>query len=250
MSAPSAIVRTTVRQLTGRSRMIGFGLLSLVPAALLLAASRAREGAGLDTDLGGLLVTPFFALVVPLITLILASSALGDERRDKTLSFVVLRPIGPLQLVLAKTLATFLVSMGYALVGAAALAVTYVALGGRLDVLPAMLAGAALVCALYSSIFVLLGSVFARATLVGLAYVLFVENVLVVELPRLSSGSPWRVGLAATIDLMPSTFPVRSILGAIGDLEPSAPLALFATAVTASIAVALCTALLARTDSV
>ena len=250
MSAPAAIVLTTMRQLTGRSRMIGFGLLSLVPAGLLFAASRAREGAGLDTDLGGLLVTPFFAVVLPLITLILASSALGDERREKTLSFLVLRPVAPLQIVLAKTLATFAVSMGYAFVGTVALTITYVALGGRLDVLPAILVGAALVCALYSSVFVLLGSVFARATLVGLAYVLFVENVLVVELPRLASGSAWRVGLAATIDLMPSTFPARAILGAIGDLEPSAPLALLATAATAAIAVGLCTVLLARTDSV
>lgn len=250
MSPFAAVVRTTVQQLAGRSRVVGFGLLSLVPAGLLYAASRVREVVGLDTDLGALVVTPFFAVVLPLTTLILASSALGDERREKTLSFVVLRPIGPLQIVVAKTLATFAVSMGYALLGAIALGTTYMVLGGRIDVVPAIVAGAALVCALYSSVFVLLGSIFARATLVGLAYVLFVENVLVGELPRLASGSPWRVGLAATIDLMPETFPSRAILGAIGDLEPSAPLALLATATTATIAVAVCTLLLVKTDSV
>jgi hypothetical protein len=140
--------------------------------------------------------------------------------------------------------------MGFALLGATALSLTYVVLGGRIDVLPAIVVGAAAVCLLYSSVFVLLGNILARATLVGLAYVLFVENVLVVELPRLASASPWRVGLAATIDLMPRTFPARAILGAIGDLAPSAPLALLATGATAAVAVGCCSVLLARTDSV
>ena len=36
-----AIVRVTIRQLTGRARLLGFGLLGLVPALLLAAASRS-----------------------------------------------------------------------------------------------------------------------------------------------------------------------------------------------------------------
>ena len=85
-----AIVRVTVRQLTGRARLLGFGLLSLVPAALLAAASRSAVPSALDLELGVLLVVPLFALVIPVTTLILATSALGEERGDKTLSFLVL----------------------------------------------------------------------------------------------------------------------------------------------------------------
>ncbi|MFC1575062.1 ABC transporter permease [Gemmatimonadota bacterium] len=250
MIAFAAIIRVTIRQLAGRKRVIGFGLLSLVPAGLLFAASRARELEGIDTDLGVLAVTPFFAVVLPLISLILAGSALSDERRDKTLSFLVLRPISRLQIALAKTVAATAVSVAFALLGAVALCLVYVAVGGQINVLPAIMVGATLTCVLYSAVFVLLGNVTSRPTLIGLLYVLFVENVLVVELPRLASGSPWRVGLAATMDLMPQGFPARALLGAIGDLAVSAPNALVATAATAVIAVGICTFLLRQTDSV
>ena len=46
--------------------------------------------------------------MIPVTSLILASSALGEERGDKTLSFVLLRPIGRLKIVIAKTLAAAL----------------------------------------------------------------------------------------------------------------------------------------------
>ena len=250
MTSFAAIVRVTIRQLTGRKRVIGFALLSLLPATLLYLASRAREVEGIDTDLGGLLVNPFFAIVLPLTALMLAGSALGDERRDKTLSFLVLRPLSRVQIALGKTVAACSVSIAFAVLGTVALTLTYVAVGGQINVLPAILAGAVLVCVLYGSIFVLLGNVVKRPTIAGVLYVLFIEQVLVDELPRLSPLSPWRVGFAATVDLMPQGFPARAQLGAIGELAPSAPGALFATVVTAVVAVGICAALLRRTDSV
>lgn len=250
MSAFASIIRVTIHQLTGRKRVLGFCLLSLVPAGLLLAASRAREVEGIDTDLGALIVAPFFSLVLPLTALILAGSALSDERRDKTLSFLVLRPIGRLQIALAKTGAAILVTVGFALLGTTGLCLMYVAVGGEIDLLPSIAVGAALVSVLYSAAFVLLGNLTTRPTLIGLIYILFVENVLAAELPRLAPISPWRVGLAGTIDLMPDSFPARAILGAIGELAPSLPSALGATAVTVVVAVGLCTVLLRRTDSV
>jgi ABC-2 type transport system permease protein len=246
----ASIIRVTIRQLSGRIRVIGFGLLSLLPAVLLFAASRAREAEGIDTDLGGLLVDPFFTIVLPLTTLILAGSALRDERRDMTLSFLVLRPIGRFQIAMAKTVAATAASGAYALLGATALCVTYVAVGGHINVLPSIAAGALLVCALYSALFVLLGNVTSRPTLVGLLYLLIIENGLVQELPRLSPLSPWRVGLAATIDLMPQGFPARAILAPIGNLDPSALAALGATTATVIVAVGFLTILLKRFDSV
>ena len=127
MTAFAAIVRVTLQQLTGRRKIFGFVLLSLIPAALLYFAARAREVEGLDTDLGGLVVSPFFAVVLPVIALIMAGSALGDERRDNTLSFLVLRPISRLAIATAKTLAACTASLGFALVGTVALAVVYAA---------------------------------------------------------------------------------------------------------------------------
>ena len=250
MTSFAAIVRVTLQQLTGRKKIFGFGVLSLIPAALLFFAARAREVEGLDTDLGGLVVSPFFAVVLPVIALIMAGSALGDERRDKTLSFLVLRPISRLAIATAKTLAACTASVGFALVGTVALAVVYAATGGSINVMPAIFVGAAVMCVAYSALFVLLGNVTSRPTVIGLLYILFVENVLVDELPRLAPASPWRIGLAATIDLMPEDFPARALLGAIGELAPSAYNAFLATAVIVAVTIALGAGVLSRTDSV
>jgi ABC-2 type transport system permease protein len=245
-----AIVRVTIRQLTGRTRILGFALLSLVPALLLAAASRSANPAALDLELGVLLVVPFFALVVPITTLILASSALGEERRDKTLSFLVLRPISRLEIAAAKTLAAAAVSTGFALLGALALSLTWQAVGGSVDVFPSIAVGAMLACVMYSGVFVLVGNVLARSTLVGLLYVLFFESVLVEELPRLASASLWRIGLGATLDTMPAHFPARALLGALGEWVPSVGSALIVTGSIAFVTVGICTVLLKRTDAI
>ena len=245
-----AIVRVTVRQLTGRARLLGFGLLSLVPAALLAAASRSAVPSALDLELGVLLVVPLFALVIPVTTLILATSALGEERGDKTLSFLVLRPISRVEIVAAKTLAAALTSAGFALLATVALSLTWMAVGGGLDVLPAIALGAMVACAMYSAVFVLMGNLLARATLVGMLYVLFFEYVLVEEMPRLAGGSLWRIGLGATLAAMPEHFPARALLGALGTWVPSLGSALMVTGAIAFITVAACTVLLRRTDAV
>jgi ABC-2 type transport system permease protein len=245
-----AIVRVTIGQLTGRARVLGFGLLSLVPAVLLGAVSRSANARALDLELGVLLVVPFFALVIPITTLILASSALGDERRDKTLSFLTLRPISRLAIVVAKISAAALVSMAFALLGTVALSVTWRVLGGSLDVFPAITLGAMLASVMYSAVFVLLGNVLARSTLAGLLYVLFFEYVIVNELPRLAGGSLWRISLGATLETLPAHFPARALLGALGEWVPSVGSALLVMSTIALITVASCTVLLKRTDAV
>jgi ABC-2 type transport system permease protein len=245
-----AIVRVTFRQLTSRTRLLGFGLLGLAPAALLAAASRSADSSALDLELGVLLVVPLFALVIPITTLILATAALGEERRDKTLSFIVLRPISRLEIVLAKTLAAAAVTTGFAALGALALTLTWGGLGGSLDVLPSMLLGATLACVMYSAAFVLLGYVVPRSTMVGLLYVLFFESVIVDEVSRLAGASIWRISLGATLDTMPAHFPARALLAALGDWVPSLGSALIVTASVTTIAVGVCTILTKRTDAV
>lgn len=245
-----AVVRVTARQLTGRARLLGFGLLSLVPALLLLAVSRSAEPAALDLELGALLVAPFFALVIPITTLILAGAALGDERRDKTLSFLVLRPVSRLEIAAAKSAAAAAVSTGFAILGTLALSLTWFALGGSLDVFPPIALGATLACVMYSAVFVLLGNVVVRSTLVGLLYVLFFETLMVQELPRLASASLWRIGLGATMDMMPAHFPARALLGALGEWIPSLSSALLVTGSISIVTVGLCTLLLKRTDAI
>jgi ABC-2 type transport system permease protein len=245
-----AIIRVTIGQLTGRTRLLGFGLLNLAPAILLGAVSRSARASALDLELGVLLVVPFFALVIPISTLILATSALGEERRDKTLSFLVLRPISRLQIAIAKSIAAAAVSTGFAWIGALALSLTWLVVGGSFDVFLPIVLGATLACVAYSTVFVLLGNVLVRATLVGLLYILFFESVMVDEFDKLSSGSLWRISLGATLDTMPANFPARALLAALGDWIPSVGSALIVTSIVAILTTATCALLLKRTDAV
>ena len=245
-----AIVRVTMRQLTGRARLIGFSLLNLMPAPLLAAVSRSANPTALDLELGVLLVLPYFALVIPITTLILASSALGEERRDKTLSFLVLRPISRFEIALAKGMAAAIVSIGFAALGALAMSLTWLAVGGSFDVFPSIMLGATLACVMYSTVFVLLGNVVVRATLVGLIYILFFEIIIVENLPRLAPASLWRISLGATLDTMPTHFPARALLAALGDWVPSLGSALIVTSAVAFVTIGLSTLLLHRTDAV
>jgi ABC-2 type transport system permease protein len=217
---------------------------------LLAAVSRSANPGALDLELGVLLVVPFFALVTPITTLIVASSALGEERRDKTLSFLVLRPISRLEIALAKSIAAAAVSIGFAVLGALALSLSWLAVGGSFDVFPSILLGATLSCVMYSTVFLLLGNVAPRATLVGLIYILFFETVIVDELPRLATASLWRISLGATLDTMPTHFPARALLAALGNWVPSVGSALIVASTVAIITIGLCTLLLHRTDAV
>ena len=249
MTSFLAITKNTVRQLTGRTRVVSFTILSLLPALLLWVASRSRDVAGLDTDLGGLLVTPFFAIVVPLTALILAGSTLADERRDTTLSFLVLRPVSRFSIAGAKTLAAALTASMYSVFAVSAMVAVFAASTGSLALIPSLAVGAILASVIYSAVFCLLGNVVSRPTLVGLLYVLFFEANLVGELPRLAPASPWRVGLSASLDLAPAGFPVRALYPALGDLAPSALNALIGTVVVLLISVVLNGLVLKRTDA-
>ena len=113
-----------------------------------------------------------------------------------------------------------------------------------------MVVGATLACVMYSAVFVLLGNVLARATLVGLLYVLFFESILVDELPRLAGASLWRIALGATLDTMPSHFPARALLGALGEWVPSSRQRACGDGAITFITVGACTVLLKRTDAV
>jgi hypothetical protein len=103
---------------------------------------------------------------------------------------------------------------------------------------------------LYSTLFVLVGNVLARATLVGLFYVLFFESVIVEELPRLGGASLWRISLGATLEAMPAHFPSYALLGAVGEWVPSIGSAMIVTAVIAALTIGTCTILLKRTDAI
>jgi ABC-2 type transport system permease protein len=247
MRALQAITVATVRQVLGLRRAIIFGLAAMAPALVfLLTAQALADEAALDRFLG-MIVSLYFPLLVPIVALVISASALGDERRDGTLSFLVLRPIPRSVISGSKFLGGVLVASGLNAVGGAALGIVYAIETGSWDVVLPLVAGGVVASIVYASFFVPLGFFTDRAVLVGLAFVFIFENLVVSALSGLSSLSPWRLGMSAFVGLAPDD--VASQLADIGIADLSGlGSTMFRTVVIAALSIAAITLVLRRRD--
>jgi ABC-2 type transport system permease protein len=247
MRSLRAITAATVRQVLGLRRAIIFGLAAMAPALVFLLTSQALiDDAALDRFLG-MIVGLYFPLLVPIVALIISASALGDERRDGTLSFLVLRPIPRSVISGSKFLGAVLVASGLNALGGAALGIVYAIETGSWDVVLPLVVGGIVASIVYASLFVPLGFFTDRAVLVGLAFVFIFENAVVSALSGLSSVSPWRLGMSAFSGLAPGE--VASQLADIGVANLSGlESTVFRTVVVAALSIAATTVVLRRRD--
>jgi ABC-2 type transport system permease protein len=112
-------------------------------------------------------------VLVPLATLWLGTSAIGDLVEDRLLVYLWLKPVPRWQLPAAAVLATVSIVVPLAAVPVAASALV----AGAADVAPAALLAASLAALAYAGLFVAAGVWFRRAVWWGLAFVLLWENV-------------------------------------------------------------------------
>jgi ABC-2 type transport system permease protein len=228
MTAFIAIGRVTIKQTLRLRRAIGLLLLAGAPAFMYLMAVLSTRGNLEFSDENafeafvGITIGTFMNIAVPVVTLIIATSVLGDERRDNTMSFLVLRPVSRYTIAAAKIFAAFVET--FAVTGIGALALSLIA-AFRLDdfryVAP-LLAGTAVATAAYAAVFVPLGYLLKRATLIGLSYVFIWENGIGAAVPAVAGISPWRIGLSATTGLAPERFVDELPTFATGSITPGA----------------------------
>ncbi|MCB0998035.1 MAG: ABC transporter permease [Acidimicrobiales bacterium] len=172
-AATALVYRVVRRQLFSRGRLLALGLLALlvpVAAAALGANDSAsvRDGVGLIANLG-------FAVVVPIISLVFGTAAIGDLREDKTLVYLWLRPLDRWPIALGAWLAALTIVAPLSLVPVVVAAALTGAGNGLVGA--TLLAGVVAVAA-YLAVFTLFGTVFRRATVWGLAYILIWEGFI------------------------------------------------------------------------
>jgi ABC-2 type transport system permease protein len=171
----------TVRQfLGGKAIRVVFGL-SLLPVIFaliyIISPDRARPREFLGKDIFTELMIP---TLLPLAVLVLSTSAFGDELEDRTLPYLVLKPISRLRLVIEKMLGSALIS-GPIVIGG--LTITYLivfkdAPRDNLRFLGALAAASAVATVAYSSIFLLISLLISRALVAALIYSFVWETVL------------------------------------------------------------------------
>jgi ABC-type transport system involved in multi-copper enzyme maturation permease subunit len=245
MNAQFAIIRVTLRRLITRKRMIGFILFASIPALVLLFASTGDRGperlAELyhNTTFGILLV-----IALPVIAIVNATGALGDERRSHTMPFLALKPIPRWSIALSTMVASVGATLIVALVGVGLGWLVAGSTTGMWDIGrgPAM---AALVTAIgYGTIFVPIGLLTRRATVIGLIYLFLWESSFANAVGALAPTSLGHIALQAYTDLAPG----MDFADSLGTLEPDAGKALIKVIVVALVSLVFTTWALHKRD--
>lgn len=173
MSAPVFVL--TLRGLVDGRRYLALAVLALTP---LVAAAAYAAGGETDPRLFWARLAQRFLIptVTAVIAIVIAASAVGDEREDGTILYLVATPLPRLGLIATQTLAAWTASMG--LLAPAVLASGAIALGDRLTAGALLwpLAGVALAALAYCSAAVLLAMVTRRPVVLGILYILLWEG--------------------------------------------------------------------------
>lgn len=164
--------RTLVRASAGRGRLLGLAALGGV--AVLLGAGLASGDPAEALDDGTTLVSTYgLALLVPVVTLVFASSVLGDPSEDGTLVYLWLRPVARWRLVGTAVGAALALALPLTVVP---LGLAAAATGGGSRLVAATVVVAVLGVVAYAGIFSWLGLRVRRALLWGVLYVLVWEG--------------------------------------------------------------------------
>jgi len=176
--APLDAIRLTygllVRQLITRGRvlaLLGVGILVIVVAIAVGAADgiddRLEAAVGVVAGLG-------FTALVPIVSLVFASAALGDAREDGTLVYLWLRPIDRWPVVVGAWLAALTASLPVTLVP---LAIAAIASRGGADLVVATVVAATVGTVAYCALFLLFGLLVKNAIVWGIGFVLVWEGI-------------------------------------------------------------------------
>lgn len=184
----------TIRQfLRSKAVFVVLGL-ALLPSALAVLAQLVPDPLSLRDAreiFGSWLFGLYTGTLLPLATLILATSTIGDEIEDRTMQYLALKPISRGRIVLEKALAAFLLLVPLLWFGIAAMWV--IVAWGKFDAMREMLTAAFAASLVeivgFGTVFMLLSMLIQRALLVGVFYVFVWEASLSRWLPGLRAIS-------------------------------------------------------------
>jgi ABC-2 type transport system permease protein len=247
MRAIAAIVRVTLRQLLGGRRLVVLGLLGAFPAViawLSTANSTGPDAIEIYHESGLILL---FLIVMPISSIVLASAALGDERRDGTLSFLLVRPIGRSRIAGAKLVAAWLAAAGVSVASGILTSAAVALRASDWSILLPTVVGLAISAWCYSAVFVVFGYMTSRSVLLGLVYLFVWESGIAFAASSLANVSLFRIGLTAYAAMKPDA---RAVLEEpLAALAPGTGGALAKAVLLAVVALAATAALMRRRDT-
>ena len=168
----------SMRQLARRRRLLLILLLSIMPVVLAAIISalggggESQESDFINSLLDGMLI----AAILPLVTIALATRVFGDELEDRTLSYLVLKPIPRWRIVLPKLLSAIVLCAPLIIISGVVTTIIVFNGGGQAAVAVGVALFAGVVA--YAAIFTWAGLVSTHALGFGLVYVFLWEGVI------------------------------------------------------------------------
>lgn len=171
-----SVYRLTLRQLSGKWRLLIMTVLATMPAVIALLMVSSSSAPSMQDFETAILSAMLAGSIVPLIVLAIAAPAFANEVEDRTLANLTLSPIPRWKIVLPKLLATITIAAPF--IAASAFATSYIAYLGDWRAVAAVCASALVAVVMYASAFTWLGLVTTQAIGVGLLYVVLWEGFL------------------------------------------------------------------------
>lgn len=171
----SPVYRLTLRQLSGRWRLLITIVLASLPVIMGLIATVVDDPPS-NEEFENFVINGMLAgSILPLVVLAIASAAFVNEIEDRTLANLTLSPIPRWQIVVPKLLGAMTVAVPF--VVGSALITSYLYFDGDMTAMIAVTVGAFVGVALYSSVFIWAGLMTTRAIGFGLLYVFLWEGL-------------------------------------------------------------------------
>ena len=169
------VLRISLRQLSGPVRLAVVIILSAIPVIItgIIVGTGGGQGDGL---VGGILNGLLATVILPIVTMALATTAFGNELEDKTLGYLVLKPVSRLRIVVPKF--AVIVLMAGPLLVLSGVVTALISFDADARAAAAVGVGIAVGSVVYSSVFMWLGLMTTRALGFALLYVFLWEGVL------------------------------------------------------------------------
>ena len=243
MRALFLIVGSITGRLLRRRRSIAMVLLSASLAPLIILLSLGRPDDFTAEMYNNVTVGLGLGVLYPVAALVVSTAALGEERKARTLPFLLLKPVSRVTIALGAIIAAAISSFLILETGVLVTWVISAAMSGEWSLGIATTLGVAIQSVASAALFVPLGLILNRATLVGLGYLFLWEGILGGLISGIQGSSVYRIVVSAWADLAamsPDTYDaVNAILGRVtigkgGAIAKVAVMALVSVMLTAN----------------
>ena len=206
-----AVYRLTLRQLSGKWRLLIMAVLSTLPVIMAVIVLRSNSAPSVDEFESIALSGMLLGSIAPLVVLAIAAAGFSNEVEDRTLANLTLSPIPRWKIAVPKLLASITVAAPFMIVSA--ILTAHVAFIGDTRTTIAVAVAAMVAVALYASAFVWLGLVSTQAIGIGLLYIVLWEGLFAgfVNGIRLLSIRYYAIAIMHGVD--ERRFPTDSPLG-------------------------------------